>query len=84
MEYLALFTTTTAAVKFRRKLQKEGLLSESIPVPRKLSSSCGIAIRFANIEHLRSLVGEGVEKIYSLQGDNYHLLYDAEAEIKDV
>lgn len=75
MEYLALFSTTSAGVKFRRKLQKMAIPVEALPVPRKLSSSCGIAVRFTWWEDLKSLLDEGVDKVYSLHGNDYQLVY---------
>jgi hypothetical protein len=78
LEYIALFFTTSAAIKFRRKLQKLNNPVEAMPVPRKLSSSCGIAVRFSWPEDLAPLLDEGVEKVYSLNNSDYFLLYEAD------
>lgn len=77
MEFLALFFTTTSSVKFRRKLQKLNLPVEALPVPRTLSSGCGIAIRFSSAENPVSLLDDGVEKIYQINNNDYILIYQA-------
>ncbi len=43
---VALFHTTTSALRAEKILQKEGLTVKLIPTPRELSSDCGIALRF--------------------------------------
>lgn len=78
MEYLALFFTVSASVKFQRKLQKLKVPVEALPVPRKLSSGCGIAAKFSWSEDLTSLLDEGVERIYTLDEGNYILKYEAD------
>lgn len=75
MEYLALFETTTASVKFRRRLQKHNIRVEAIPVPRKLSAGCGIAILFFTLQDPLSLIDVGLDKIYRIENDDYVLIY---------
>ncbi len=43
---LATFETTYMALKFERTCRKSGFNVRIIPVPRKLSSSCGFACSF--------------------------------------
>jgi hypothetical protein len=43
---LATFKTTSAALLFERACRKAGLEVRIVPVPRKLSSSCGLACGF--------------------------------------
>jgi hypothetical protein len=43
---LATFKTTSAALLFERACREAGLDVRVIPVPRKLSSSCGLACGF--------------------------------------
>ena len=45
MECLATFETTHMALLFEKTCRKEGLAVRIVPVPRKLSSSCGLACR---------------------------------------
>ena len=41
-----LFYTTSSALKAEKTLIKQGLEVKLIPVPRELSSDCGISLRF--------------------------------------
>jgi hypothetical protein len=43
---VVLFHTTTAALRSEKTLKKAGFVVKLIPVPRELSSNCGIALRF--------------------------------------
>jgi hypothetical protein len=44
---VALFHSTSHAIKAERLLKKESINCDMIPVPRHLSSDCGVCIRFA-------------------------------------
>ena len=46
MACLATFKTTSAALMFERCCRKSGIAARIAPVPRKLSSSCGLACEF--------------------------------------
>ncbi len=41
-----LFYTTSSALKAEKNLMKQGFEVKLIPVPRELSSDCGVALRF--------------------------------------
>jgi len=43
---LATFKTTSAALMFERTCRASGIQARIAPVPRKLSSSCGLACEF--------------------------------------
>jgi len=43
---VVLFHSTNWAIKAERVLQKAGLEVKLIPVPRHLSSDCGVCVRF--------------------------------------
>ncbi|MBR0204189.1 MAG: DUF3343 domain-containing protein [Synergistaceae bacterium] len=43
---MANFKTTSAALLFERTCRASGLAARIAPVPRKLSSSCGLACEF--------------------------------------
>ena len=61
-----LFHSTSHAIRAEKVLQKAGLQSKMIPVPRQLSSDCGVCIRVARADHLaslRALEAAGVETI---------------------
>ena len=46
MSCLATFKTTSMARMFERACRGEGISARIAPVPRKLSSSCGLACEF--------------------------------------
>ncbi len=77
MEYLSLFITSSASVKFKRKLQSQAIPVELLPVPRLLSSRCGVAAKFTWENDINVLLHQGVERLYQIDGDNYILVYQA-------
>lgn len=44
---VALFATTSAAMKAEKALAKAGIPVKMIPTPREFASDCGVAVRFA-------------------------------------
>lgn len=46
MRCLAIFDITSIAVLFERTCRKEGIPAKIVPVPRKLSASCGLACEY--------------------------------------
>jgi len=61
--YLVTFFTHSGAIKYRRMLEKEGIKCETMPVPRSLSSSCGICVKFERSE-IKDIVSTDVQAIY--------------------
>ena len=43
-----LFHSTSGALRAEKLLKKKGIMYKIIPVPRHLSSDCGVCIRFAS------------------------------------
>lgn len=78
MEYLALHFTQSGAIKFYTMLKNKKLSAEMMPVPRALSSSCGIAVKMCYNGDIRSIISEDVDKLYEIRGGDYCLLYEAE------
>lgn len=77
MRYLALFFTTTGSMKFKKKLKNMGKEVEVMPVPRELSSSCGVAVKFSDDQDISYLIDKSIEKIYTENEKGYFLLYNA-------
>ncbi|MGB5822931.1 MAG: DUF3343 domain-containing protein [Proteocatella sp.] len=61
--YLVTFFTHSGAIKYRRMLEKQGITCETMPVPRSLSSSCGICVKFVRSE-IKDIVSTDVQAIY--------------------
>lgn len=49
MACLATFKTTSMALMFERLCKSEGIEARIAPVPRKLSSSCGLACEISSL-----------------------------------
>jgi len=77
-EYQVLFFTHTGAIKFDRAMKKEDIFSELMPVPRSLSSNCGVSARIYYNGQVDQLINDQVEKIYQKYDGNYILTYEAE------
>ena len=71
MECLATFETTHMALLFEKTCRGAGLAVRIVPVPRKLSSSCGLACRYPcesrdEVERLAREHALDVEGYYTL------------------
>ena len=52
-ESILLVHSTTHAVYFEKQLSQAGLMCQLVPVPRQLSSDCGVCVRFLNADRHR-------------------------------
>lgn len=75
-EYITLFFTHSGAIKFKRYSKKNNINCELMPVPRKLSSNCGVCARFQFDGKINDLVNEEIEKIYEIISGTYSLVYE--------
>jgi len=71
---LATFGVTSMALLFERTCRKKGIPAKVVPVPRKLSSSCGLACEFPceSGEEVRAICAEkkiDVESYHQLEDD---------------
>ena len=66
-EYIATFFSHYGATAFARELRNRGVPSRTMPVPRRLSSSCGSCVAFAAEDPL-ALRTPDVEGIYAPDG----------------
>jgi len=78
MTYTVVFFTHSGAVKFDRHMKKSGFFCELMPVPRKLSSNCGIGARIEYDGNLDDIVSNDTEKIFRHVGDSFEIAYSAE------
>lgn len=70
--YIATFYTHYDAIVFKRLLYHQGLKGEMMPVPRKLSSSCGTCVRFnAHPEQLERISCETTERVVRREEEAY-------------
>lgn len=76
MNYLATFFTHSGAIKFKRYLTKNNIENEALPVPRKLSSNCGIGVKFLYENNIEKIYDEDIEKIFKVKEKGYELFKD--------
>ena len=73
-EYIATFHTHLSALMTSRALTNLGVCAQMMPVPRKLSSSCGTCVRYmADQPHLDAM-DEDVEGVYEKIGSEVYTL----------
>lgn len=75
VHYLATFHTHTGAMKFEKALKGLGVWCQMKPVPRKLSSSCGVCVEYEGREP-DDLPKEDISRIYLMEGTAYHMVFE--------
>ncbi|MCL2380627.1 MAG: DUF3343 domain-containing protein [Treponema sp.] len=69
MEYLATFYTHYGAMRFHKQCKTEGTPAKMMPVPRELSSSCGVCVRFGAAHAPDTAEHEDMERCYAITAD---------------
>lgn len=74
--YIATFFTHFAAVNFQRQLKSAGKKPMLMPVPRKLSSSCGTCVKFELDTDIQEFAASGIfdedlDTVYLVQDGTY-------------
>ena len=78
-EFIATFHTHLSALMTSRALTDLGVQARMMPVPRKLSSSCGTCVRYLAEDANLSAMDEDVEAVYEKIGkEEYTLLFNAD------
>ena len=78
-EFIATFHTHLSALMTSRTLTDLGVQARMMPVPRKLSSSCGTCVRYLAEEAHLDTMDEDVEAVYEKIGkEEYILLMNAD------
>ena len=76
-EYIATFHTHLSALMTSRSLTALGIRAQMMPVPRKLSSSCGTCVRYLAEDPNLTAMDEDVEGVYEKIGkEEYTLLME--------
>lgn len=76
-KYLATFHTQSAAIQFEKSMKAAGHYCKLKPVPRKLSSSCGICAMFS-LENFEIFVAEDLEHVYYENDVKFELIFTNE------
>ena len=78
-EFIATFHTHLSALMTSRTLTDLGIQARMMPVPRKLSSSCGTGVRYLSEDAHLTAMDEDVEAVYEKIGkEEYTLLMNAD------
>ena len=78
-EFIATFHTHLAALMTSRNLNACGARAGMMPVPRKLSSSCGTCVRYLAEDAHLSAMDEDMEAVYEKIGkEEYTLLVNTD------
>ena len=67
-EFIATFHTHLSALMTSRNLNAKGARAGMMPVPRKLSSSCGTCVRYTASEPMLEAMDTDVEAVYEVIG----------------
>jgi hypothetical protein len=80
MNYIVLFFTHSASIKFENRLSDMGINVVIRPTPRALSSSCGVCADFkvSSKFDIKSVVFEDISHVYEIIDDEYFLIIENE------
>ena len=76
-DYIATFHTHLAALMTSRNLTALGIQARMMPVPRRLSASCGTCVQFS-LPFDPAWADEDLEAVYLHADGNYRLLFENE------
>ena len=72
-EYIATFHTHLSALMTSRTLTGLGVKAQMMPVPRKLSSSCGTCVKF-EAESDTAVHSDDLEQLFRLDGEELTMI----------
>ena len=78
-EQIATFHTHFGALSFHKKLKGLGDSAVMMPVPRKLSASCGTCVKFS-LSFDQAWANEDLDAVYLHEAGDYRLLFQNEEE----
>ena len=77
-EYIATFHTHFAALCTHRALTEAGVAAALMPVPRKLSASCGTCVRYEAEEPHLARMDRDVERVAMETAGGYQIIFSGE------
>lgn len=72
--YIATFFSHFGAIRFSRDLKERGIAGRLMPVPRRVSSSCGTCVRF-EAESDTAVRDEELEQLFLVEGETLTMLH---------
>lgn len=76
--YIATFHTHLSALLTCKSLTASGAEARMMPVPRKLSASCGTCVAYQAAAPLLDKMDADVERVFQVDGETYTLLLENE------
>lgn len=77
-QYIATFHTHLSAQRSHRALTNAGINAKLAPVPREVSSSCGICMRYESEDSCEQLMDTDLEGIYQISEEGYNKVIERE------
>ncbi|MFI3172062.1 MAG: DUF3343 domain-containing protein [Eubacteriales bacterium] len=77
MEHIYTFHSHFYAIRFHKKLTDANINGVIMPVPRKISSSCGSCVKATDVEQPLEFIDDGVEQLYHVNEEELELLYES-------
>jgi len=74
MKQLITFFTQAGAIRFEKELRGKGITSKLKPVPRQLSSSCGLCVE-VEMDEIVTNTFEEIECCYKVIASDYELIF---------
>ncbi len=71
--YIATFFSHFGAIRFNKDLKAMGLTGKLMPVPRRVSSSCGTCVKF-QAESDAVVHSDDLEQLFRLDGEELTML----------
>lgn len=79
MNYTVVFFTHSGAIKFEKRMNKLNIPCTLQPVPRKISSSCGICAKVCYENIIDDLIEDEIHSIYKdIAKNQYEMIYESE------
>lgn len=71
--YIATFFSHFGAIRFNKDLKAQGLHGKLMPVPRRVSSSCGTCVKF-EAESDTAVHSDDLEQLFRLDGEELTMI----------
>ena len=72
--YIATFFSHFGAIRFNKQLKELGLSGKLMPVPRRVSSSCGTCVKF-EAESDTAVHSDDLEQLFLVNGEELTMLH---------
>ena len=71
--YIATFFSHFGAIRFSKQLKSEGIAAKLMPVPRRVSSSCGTCVKYETASET-AVHSDDLEQLFRVDGEELTML----------